>query len=868
MDRSAAAPRQDEGGAFVPPAVAVSAAVNARGTITAWSPGSTHLLGHTAEEAIGRRAAELLAEPEETAAEVADVAATARRCLAERSGWSGELALRHRDGGVLRMTVRALPAVDAAGAWQWLLTAAPDDAHAQLVEWAFDDSPLLLAVYGLDGRILRMNAATRRVLHLADEPVVGRFLEEVYPEAEQAVTAVKTAVTAMETGEPSPVVFSSVVRGVGESGVPVLYEMSDATPGHPPESAWAVNLSPVRDRAGRVRAVFTAGFNITKQYLARQRLALLNEASNRIGTTLDVTWTAQELADMVVPRLADFVTVDLLAPVLEGGEPSPFPPTGLQPLRRAAHQSVVAGIPEAVVAPGEVDLYPDYAPAIRSLASGEPLLIGLGDPGFARWLSEDPLRKERFRTYGFHSVIAVPLRARGTTLGVAVLLRHRPEPFVQDDLVLATELAARAAVCVDNARRYTRERSTALALQRSLLPQQLYGQAAVDAASRYLPAGIQAGIGGDWFDVIPLSGTRVALVVGDVVGHGIHASATMGRLRTAVRTLADVDLQPDELLTHLDDLVAAFTDHHDAFAPAAESAAEPTGASAAASASVGVSVGASPAAGEIGATCLYAIYDPVSRRCLLASAGHPLPAIVAPDGSVTFVKASVGPPLGVGGLPFEATEVELAEGSLIALYTDGLVESRDRDFDEGLGILRTELARSAPSLEETCDQVMRALLPERPMDDAALLIARTRALDSEHVATWTLDADPALVSSARKTVSDQLTAWGLEEAGFVTELVVSELVTNAIRYARPPISLRLIRGESSLICEVSDASSTAPHMRRARAFDEGGRGLLLVAQLTQHWGTRQTATGKTIWAEQDLTPDAGTLFAGVADAEW
>jgi PAS domain S-box-containing protein len=838
MDRPAAAPRQDEGGAFFPPAIAVSAAVDAHGIVTAWSPGSTHLLGYTAEEVIGRPAAELLAAPDGTSME--DVAASARRCLAERSGWSGELALHHHRDGVLRVMVRAFPSVDATGAWQWLLTASPDDADAQLVEWAFDHSTLLLALYGLDGRILRMNTTTRRLLHLTGEPIVGRFLEEVYPQADQAVTAV-------ESSEPSPVVFSSVVRGVGESGVPVLYEMSPTTPDNPRERAWAVNLSPVRDRAGHVRAVFTAGFNITKQYLARQRLAILNEASNRIGTTLDVVRTAQELADTVVPRLADFVTVDLLAPVLEGGEPPPLPLTGgARSLHRAAHQSVVAGAPEAVVAPGEVDVYPDFAPAIRALTSGQPLLAGLDDPGFARWLREDPLRKERFRTYGFHSMIAVPLRARGTTLGVAVLLRHRPEPFVQDDLLLAAELAARAAVCVDNARRYTGERCTALALQRSLLPQQLYGQAAVDAASRYLPAGTQAGIGGDWFDVIPLSGTRVALVVGDVVGHGIHASATMGRLRTAVRTLADVDLQPDELLTHLDDLVAHFADHHDALEPTAPSAS----------------------VGEIGATCLYAIYDPVSRRCLLASAGHPLPAIVTPDGSVSFVKASVGPPLGVGGLPFEASEVELTEGSLIALYTDGLIESRDRDIDEGLGILRTALARAAPSLEETCDRVVRALLPERPMDDAALLIARTRALDSEHVATWTLDADPSLVSSARKTAADQLAAWGLEEAGFVTELVVSELVTNAIRYARPPISLRLIRGESSLICEVSDASSTAPHMRRARAFDEGGRGLLLVAQLTQHWGTRQTATGKTIWAEQDLTPDAGALFAGVADAEW
>ncbi|MGW6911621.1 SpoIIE family protein phosphatase [Streptomyces sp. NPDC054940] len=349
----------------------------------------------------------------------------------------------------------------------------------------------------------------------------------------------------------------------------------------------------------------------------------------------------------------------------------------------------------------------------------------------------------------------MPLRARGALLGVVAFSRlDRPEAFTADDLILAEELTAKAAVAIDNARRYSRERTTALTLQRSLLPQELPNHEAVEVASRYLPGGAGTEVGGGWFDVIPLSGARVALVVGDAVGHGLHASASMGRLRTAVRTLADVDLPPDELLTHLDDLVLHLagdllpTGHF-----------QPTG--------------------ESGATCLYTVYDPVSRRFTLASAGHPLPLIIAPDGTRTPVTAQPGPPLGIGGLPFEATELELPEGSLLALYTDGLLDGRAPDVDKGIAELQRVLNQSATSLEALCDTVIDAVLPDRRTDDAALLLARTHALARPHVADWDVEPDPAQVPRARKFAVDQVDAWGLEEAAFVTELVVSELVTNA-----------------------------------------------------------------------------------------
>jgi PAS domain S-box-containing protein len=358
-----------------------------------------------------------------------------------------------------------------------------------------------------------------------------------------------------------------------------------------------------------------------------------------------------------------------------------------------------------------------------------------------------------------------------------------------------------------------------LVLQRSLLPHHRRTQLAVETGTRYLPAGLQAGVGGDWFDVIPLSGARVALVVGDVVGHGIHASAAMGRLRTAVRTLADVDLSPDELLTQLDDLILEEIEE-------------------------GIE-----SAGEVGATCLYAVYDPVSGHCTMASAGHPAPALVTPDGSARFLSVVPGPPLGVGGLPFEAAETGVPEDSLLVLFTDGLVETRHRDIGSGQRALLDALSRPAPSLEATCDRLVEALLPGRPDDDAALLVARTHIMGDSHVASWNLPADPAVVVDARRQAAGQLTAWGLQDASDTTELIVSELVTNAIRHARPPIQLRLIH-DAALICEVSDASSTTPHLRRARELDEGGRGLYLVGQLAERWGTRHTPDGKTIWAEQ------------------
>ncbi|MFI6056085.1 amino acid permease [Streptomyces violascens] len=379
----------------------------------------------------------------------------------------------------------------------------------------------------------------------------------------------------------------------------------------------------------------------------------------------------------------------------------------------------------------------------------------------------------------------------------------------------------------------THEHTTALRLQRSLLPDTLPPHTAVELASRYVPADSRTGVGGDWFDAIPLSGTRVALVVGEVTGHGLRAAATMGRLRTGVRVLARLDLAPDELLFRLDDMVRQYAREEESKRGAPGAARKP----------------AHDTVLEV--SCLVAVYDPVSGRCTMARAGHPTAAVLQPDSDLTTCpELPACPPLGAGGLPYESTELELSPGSLIALFTDGLVQTTD-DPGEGICLLTETLAQYRRPLEELCDRTVAALLPGPANDDATLLLARTRMLAEDQVTVWELPPDPAMVGDARNAATEQLGAWGLDDLAFTTELIVSELVTNAIRYAHGPVHVRLIR-DQTLICEVSDTGHTSPHLRHAETDDEGGRGLFIIAQMAQRWGTRYTATGKTIWVEQAL----------------
>ncbi|WP_436845435.1 SpoIIE family protein phosphatase [Streptomyces cinerochromogenes] len=566
--------------------------------------------------------------------------------------------------------------------------------------------------------------------------------------------------------------------------------------------------------------------------VARGRLSFLYEAGVRIGTTLDVRRTAEELTEVAVPRMADFVTVELLDSVLRGQEPT----SAVHEMRRTALRASRTGHPLQPV--GDVIRFVMAdTPMVAALRQGRAVLVS--DLRTAQdWQAQDPEGAQRALDYGISSLITVPLRARGVVLGMVNFWRGAGSArFEEEDVAVAEELVARAAVAIDNARRYSREHELAVTLQRNLLPVGLPEQDALEIASRYLPA--RSGVGGDWFDVIPLPGFRVALVVGDIVGHGLQAAVTMGRLRTAVLNFSSLDLAPDELLGHLDEMVTRL-DTQGATAAEDDDRVPLTG-----------------------ATCLYVIYDPVGGHCTLSRAGHLAPAVVDPQGRVTFPDLPLAPPLGVGGHPFEAGELDLPEGSRLVLFTDGLIENRGRDIDEGLELLSSAIARPDRTPEQTCHALVETMLPAHPSDDVALLVARTRRLAPSCVATWDVPFDVEAVPRVRREVSRRLADWGLEGTAFATELILSELLTNALRYGAPPVRVRLLLGRS-LVCEVSDGSNTSPRLRRAATTDEGGRGLFLVSQFADIWGTRYAARGKVIWTEQTLDstaePDPSALL--------
>ncbi|MGY4987300.1 SpoIIE family protein phosphatase [Streptomyces nigrescens] len=680
-------------------------------------------------------------------------------------------------------------------------------------------SPAGMAVLDRDLRFVWVNEALERLGGVPRDQRLGKHLRDVLPLLDLRLDAEG---------------IESRTREVLDTGHPLVdHLMRGGTKAHPHRPhAYSLSVFRLHDAANRVLGVSFMVLDVTDRWRARERLALLNEVGAQTGSTLDVMHTAQTLADTSVPRLADFVAVDLLDSVIRGDTPRPGDRRDPPRMRRAGQQSIHAGCPESVAETGQPVSFHPRSPETQCMHDGRSRLEAMPGASISSWFATDPARAAKIHEFGYCSLILVPILALGDVLGVVRFIRWQlRDPFEQDDLLLAEEVVARAAVSIDNARRYTRQHSTALALQRSLLPRSLTGGSTLDVAWRYLPAHASDGAGGDWCDVIPLSGARVAMVVGDVVGHGIDAAATMGRLRTTVRTLADIDLPPEELLAHLDDQVLRLIDE--------EQTADPS---------------LTPAA--LGATCLYVVYDPATRKCTMSRAGHPPAAVITPDGSVTFPDLPAGPPLGLGALPFESAEFEVPDDSVLALYTDGLIATRDQDIGLGLDRLRTALASPEVRLDELCGTVLDAVLTGRPDDDVALLLARTHALNEDQVATWELASDPSVVADARSLTADRLTAWGLDSLLFTFELIVSELVTNAVRYGNGRIRLRLIR-QDTLICEVSDASSSSPRMRHARTTDEGGRGLFLVAQLARRWGTRYTADGKIVWAEEHL-PANGT----------
>ncbi|WP_372450498.1 SpoIIE family protein phosphatase [Streptomyces tagetis] len=640
---------------------------------------------------------------------------------------------------------------------------------------------------------------------------------------------------------------SATLRRVLETGDSITdMHVTGFLPGSEERRHWSVNLYRVHSGSGRPIGVAWLGTDITARRAAareaaaaRRNLALLNEAGARIGNSLDLETTARQLLDVVVPGFCDLATVDLYQGLLAGDETPPGLADGSAELRRVAFSSAVSAAPfdgtGERVQLGARHHYPFNSPCADALRTARPRSVPAEEGGLVQ------------------STLAVPMVANDTVVGLAQFARAKgSEPFGDRDRDLAVELATRAAVCIDNARLYRREHERALILQRSLLPPGDPEASGLDIACRYLPGNAATGrpseVGGDWFDVIELPGHRTALVVGDVMGRGLRAAVAMGELRTAVRTLAQLDLEPAEVLSQLDEI--------------ARGLGAPGGVQQATRAA------RRPREADLSevylATCIYAVYDSVTRRCTFANAGHLPPVLVEPGETALMLDVPPGLPLGVGGEPFEEVEVELPEGALLALYTDGLVESRDHPLDEGLRAFVGALTDPSRPLEDVCDQILGTLGTHHGEDDIALLMARVQGLPAESVGDWTLPREPRSVGRAREYARTQLQSWGLEPLVDTTELLVSELVTNALRYGEGEIRLRLLL-DRTLVCEVWDSGLVQPRRRRARDTDEGGRGLQLVGLLSAAWGSRRTPRGKTVWFELPL-PGGDTPLTDPAEA--
>ncbi|AVZ75107.1 PAS sensor protein [Streptomyces lunaelactis] len=696
----------------------------------------------------------------------------------------------------------------------------------------FGQSPFGFLLFGTDLTVQRANQRFATVFGGAADDHRGRTVHDYLsrPEAERMNASLRRV---LETGESA-----------------IDLQIVGSAPGSTERRHWSINLYRVHSGAGRPIGVAGLGTDVTRRQIAareaasaRRNLALLNEASARIGNSLDLETTARELLDVAVPGFCDLASVDLYQGLLTGDEAppgqwgSPHAEShggGSAELRRVAFASAVSDAPlvpppgcgqegSAPTALGEVHRYPFNSPCASALRTARVQSI----PGEEGTLVQ--------------STFAVPMVAHDTVVGLVQFSRTKgSEPFGERDRALAGELAARAAVCIDNARLYRREHERALILQRSLLPPGDPEAAGLDIACRYLPGNTATEVGGDWFDVIELPGHRTALVVGDVMGRGLRAAVAMGELRTAVRTLALLDLEPAEVLSALDEI--------------ARGLGSPSGTQQASR--VAHKSREADLSEVYLATCVYAVYDPVTRRCTFANAGHLPPVLVEPGEEALLLDVPPGMPLGVGGEPFEEVEVELPEGSLLALYTDGLVESRDHPLDEGLRAFRAALTDPVRPLEDVCDHVLNTLDTRHGEDDIALLMARIQGLPVEAVGDWLLPREPRSVGRARELARAQLLSWNLEALVDTVELLVSELVTNALRYGEGEIRLRLLR-DRTLVCEVWDAGLVQPRRRRARDTDEGGRGLQLVGLLSAAWGSRRTPRGKTVWFELAL-PDGGS----------
>ncbi|MCX5188213.1 SpoIIE family protein phosphatase [Streptomyces sp. NBC_00268] len=741
-----------------------------------------------------------------------DLAPTLRaadRALRHRTVFEAEYRVRRQDGTYGWTQTRARATYDAQGepvrmigmGWERNESRSALDALSRALRHMSDG---FLAVDD-HWRILFLNPAAERMLGSSEEELFGRVLWES-PSVRQVPDLEKRC------------------RKAAAAQQPVGFDVET------PDSGRLLHLRLVPGPAG-LTLYFT---DVTdKRRHEAERAAAEHAATARAARIAELTAslakaaTSRDVVEAVARRvLPPFGASGLLVQIIEGDR---LYNVGAVGYPRAFLDSI-NGVPRVV-----------HDPFWDTIVSGTPLFLRSRAEYTTRYpkLAARPTQGRK-QAWAF-----MPLTVSGHTFGVCVVSFDQPRRLTDEECTLLATISALVAQALERARLYDAEHTRSQELQRSLLPSGLPELPACTAAARYLPAGQGMDVGGDWYDIIPLSGGQVALVVGDVMGHGLPEAATMGRLRTAVHTLADLELPPDEIMSHLNDIVGGLAE-------------------------------------ESYATCLYALYDSTTQVCSIARAGHPPPAVVHPDGGVHFPGLTPDPPLGAAEPPFETFEMTVPDGSLLVLYTDGLVESATREIDDGMAELARLLRAAhegsgevAADLERLCDTVTAGLLPaeDSTADDAALLVARLHALADDDMASWLLPEDPRAAGEARCHVREQLHTWGLDNLTPTTELLVSELVGNVVRHAKGPVRLRLLRGPE-LVCEVFDGSLTMPRIRRASETDEGGRGLQLITALSRRWGTRYTATGKCIWTEQPLLgpdspagPSADVLDLPLLDCE-
>ena len=815
--------------------------IDPEGLISYWNRGAEELFGHRWEAVFGRPASGLLPCPRPPAAITTDAlgrlsptepidATDALDTIDDltRPRWTGSFSATDRDG-TLRETLW----------WSYRLTAPAERGLLVLAAGA----------RGARSGALRLALGDRLIPYAPAGPVgpdglriTPRFGPAAPDDAAAAQLGLRLGAVLPRV---SPVRLERIMRQVAALGHPAV-EIDGCGPLAvlPYEAAGTRGTTAGRRNARRHHELPPAPADAAPERppltpvphfppavpgnVIDQQLALLRETGVRVGTTLELDTTARELCSVAVPRFADFATVlivdhlfsDTDAP--ERAADRPADADGAPPGRSARSVTVrriaVAGRRggewEATLPEGELFTLPaEGAPGIE-----EPLLLPVIDPMLAEDLAADLGIPAAGRLLAGHSLLITPLTARGTVLGRMCLVRTpQRRPFDASDTATAAELAARGAVHLDNARLHRLESRAAATLQRSMLPTRPPRIPGVRIAHHYRPGDRQAQVGGDWFDAIQLPGGRVALVVGDVMGHGLLSAAVMGQFRTAVQTMAALDLPPAQLLRHLDNLAQRLgTDHL--------------------------------------ATCVYAVYDPIHRTLTLANAGHIPPVLARHDGLSELLRIPKGAPIGVGGVPFETVEIPVPDGSWLVLCTDGLVEVRGQGIDAGLAALCANVIEPQHTPEDVCNQILGRVHSEDRGDDVALLVARFEGIAPQDVAEWQLRLDHAEVRTARSLTRKQLAEWGLGgQVCDLAELLVSELVTNALRVASHEVQLRLMR-VGKLLVEVSDDDHNLPQLRRADADDEDGRGLTLVSNLSHRWGTSRKAVGKVVWFELPL-PD-------------